>query len=111
MLSFAPHNLLGAFLDPTTTVNSHSLWLYWSLVHMLTLAWENIYLCAVLQVESLWVLLCPLLRTALSNITVETYADWGTCIATACVSIYFPYIHYVFILPFVKLLSLTLSSS
>eukprot|EP00064_Thunnus_orientalis_P007411 superscaffoldBa00000821_g7431 len=38
------------------------------------------------KVESLWVLLCPLLRTALSNITVETYADWGTCIATACES-------------------------
>ncbi|KAF3842217.1 hypothetical protein F7725_024168 [Dissostichus mawsoni] len=30
--------------------------------------------------------LCPLLRTALSNITIETYADWGTCIATACES-------------------------
>ncbi len=44
------------------------------------------YICALLQVESLWELLCPLLRTALSNITVETYADWGTCIATACVS-------------------------
>lgn len=40
-----------------------------------------------LQVESLWQLLCPLLRTALSNITIETYADWGTCIATACVRI------------------------
>ena len=38
------------------------------------------------QVESLWELLCPLIRTALNNITVETYADWGTCIATACVS-------------------------
>ncbi|CAK6951662.1 proteasome activator complex subunit 4A isoform X1 [Scomber scombrus] len=38
------------------------------------------------KVESLWELLCPLLRTALSNITVETYADWGTCIATACES-------------------------
>lgn len=38
------------------------------------------------QVESLWELLCPLIRTALSNITIETYADWGTCIATACVS-------------------------
>ena len=41
------------------------------------------------QVEGLWALLCPLLRTALSNITVETYADWGTCIATACVSFFF----------------------
>lgn len=38
------------------------------------------------QVEKLWELLCPLLRTALSNITVETYNDWGTCIATSCVS-------------------------
>uniref|UniRef100_A0A3Q3IVD1 Proteasome activator Blm10 mid region domain-containing protein n=1 Tax=Monopterus albus TaxID=43700 RepID=A0A3Q3IVD1_MONAL len=38
------------------------------------------------KVESLWGLLCPLLRTALSNITIETYADWGTCIATACES-------------------------
>lgn len=41
-----------------------------------------------LQVEGLWQLLCPLLRTALSNITIETYADWGTCIATACVSLF-----------------------
>lgn len=39
-----------------------------------------------LQVDNLWEVLCPLLRTALSNITIETYADWGTCIATACVS-------------------------
>uniref|UniRef100_A0A8C9TJ04 Proteasome activator subunit 4 n=1 Tax=Scleropages formosus TaxID=113540 RepID=A0A8C9TJ04_SCLFO len=38
------------------------------------------------KVESLWEVLCPLIRTALSNITVETYADWGTCIATACES-------------------------
>ncbi|XP_068183158.1 proteasome activator complex subunit 4A [Antennarius striatus] len=38
------------------------------------------------KVESLWELLCPLIHTALSNITVETYADWGTCIATACES-------------------------
>ncbi|XP_061914340.1 proteasome activator complex subunit 4A [Entelurus aequoreus] len=38
------------------------------------------------KVDSLWKILCPLLRTALSNITVETYADWGTCIATACES-------------------------
>lgn len=38
------------------------------------------------KVESLWELLCPLLRTALNNITIETYADWGTCIATACES-------------------------
>ncbi|CAL8299965.1 unnamed protein product [Merluccius merluccius] len=38
------------------------------------------------KVENLWEVLCPLLRTALSNITIETYADWGTCIATACES-------------------------
>uniref|UniRef100_A0A3Q3FX53 Proteasome activator Blm10 mid region domain-containing protein n=1 Tax=Kryptolebias marmoratus TaxID=37003 RepID=A0A3Q3FX53_KRYMA len=36
------------------------------------------------KVDSLWQLLCPLIRTALNNITVETYKDWGTCIATAC---------------------------
>uniref|UniRef100_A0A3B3B675 Proteasome activator subunit 4a n=1 Tax=Oryzias melastigma TaxID=30732 RepID=A0A3B3B675_ORYME len=38
------------------------------------------------KVENLWGVLCPLLHTALSNITIETYADWGTCIATACES-------------------------
>ncbi|KAJ7987499.1 hypothetical protein DPEC_G00327130 [Dallia pectoralis] len=38
------------------------------------------------KLEHLWELLCPLIRTALNNITVETYADWGTCIATACES-------------------------
>ncbi|XP_016892945.1 proteasome activator complex subunit 4A isoform X2 [Cynoglossus semilaevis] len=38
------------------------------------------------KVDSLWEMLCPLLRTALSNITIETYKDWGTCIATACES-------------------------
>lgn len=32
------------------------------------------------------------MRTALSNITVETYADWGTCVATACVCVLdYPY--------------------
>uniref|UniRef100_A0A8C6U8T4 Proteasome activator subunit 4b n=1 Tax=Neogobius melanostomus TaxID=47308 RepID=A0A8C6U8T4_9GOBI len=36
------------------------------------------------KVDRLWQLLCPLIRTALSNITVETYTDWGTCIATVC---------------------------
>ncbi|KAF7667140.1 hypothetical protein LDENG_00077040 [Lucifuga dentata] len=36
------------------------------------------------KVEGLWQLLSPLIRTALTNITVETYTDWGTCIATAC---------------------------
>ncbi|XP_036438981.1 proteasome activator complex subunit 4A isoform X1 [Colossoma macropomum] len=38
------------------------------------------------KVEKLWAMLCPLLHTALSNITIETYGDWGTCIATACES-------------------------
>lgn len=38
------------------------------------------------QVEALWQFLIPLMRRALSNITVETYTDWGTCIATACES-------------------------
>ncbi|CAF90547.1 unnamed protein product, partial [Tetraodon nigroviridis] len=37
------------------------------------------------QVDRLWKGLCPLIRRALSNITMETYTDWGTCIATACV--------------------------
>ncbi|KAM7370631.1 hypothetical protein PAMP_010160 [Pampus punctatissimus] len=37
------------------------------------------------KVDRLWQLLCPLIRTALTNITVETFTDWGTCIATACV--------------------------
>uniref|UniRef100_A0A8D0D4A4 Proteasome activator subunit 4 n=1 Tax=Sander lucioperca TaxID=283035 RepID=A0A8D0D4A4_SANLU len=36
------------------------------------------------KVDRLWQLLCPLIRTALTNITVESYTDWGTCIATAC---------------------------
>ncbi|XP_041818516.1 proteasome activator complex subunit 4B [Chelmon rostratus] len=36
------------------------------------------------KVDRLWKVLCPLIRTALTNITMETYADWGTCIATAC---------------------------
>ncbi|KAM9336338.1 proteasome activator complex subunit 4B-like [Symphorus nematophorus] len=36
------------------------------------------------KVDRLWKVLCPLIRTALTNITVETYTDWGTCIATAC---------------------------
>ncbi len=43
------------------------------------------------QVEALWKFLIPLMRTALSNITVETYADWGTCVATACVCVIDPY--------------------
>uniref|UniRef100_A0A3P8VNZ5 Proteasome activator Blm10 mid region domain-containing protein n=1 Tax=Cynoglossus semilaevis TaxID=244447 RepID=A0A3P8VNZ5_CYNSE len=36
------------------------------------------------KVDRLWQLLCPLIRTALTSVTVETYTDWGTCIATAC---------------------------
>uniref|UniRef100_H3CC65 Proteasome activator complex subunit 4 C-terminal domain-containing protein n=1 Tax=Tetraodon nigroviridis TaxID=99883 RepID=H3CC65_TETNG len=36
------------------------------------------------KVDRLWKGLCPLIRRALSNITMETYTDWGTCIATAC---------------------------
>lgn len=39
------------------------------------------------QLQALWEFLIPLMRTALSRITVETYTDWGTCVATACVSI------------------------
>lgn len=38
------------------------------------------------QVENLWNFLIPLMQTALSNITVETYTDWGTCVATSCES-------------------------
>lgn len=57
----------------------------------------------ILQVEGLWELLSPLLRTALSNITVETYADWGTCIATACVSLF---VSFVCLLPAVKFMTL-----
>lgn len=35
------------------------------------------------KVEKLWVILLPILRTALSNMTVETISDWGICFATA----------------------------
>ncbi|XP_028809979.1 proteasome activator complex subunit 4B isoform X2 [Denticeps clupeoides] len=38
------------------------------------------------KAEALWNFLIPLMRTALSHITVETYTDWGTCVATACES-------------------------
>ncbi|KAG9484281.1 hypothetical protein GDO78_009934 [Eleutherodactylus coqui] len=38
------------------------------------------------KVGNLWKFLCPLLRTAFANITVETYSDWGTCVATSCES-------------------------
>lgn len=72
---------------------------------------HSTYTCALLQIENLWEVLCPLLRTALSNITIETYADWGTCIATACVRFFFSvYTNHDFILPFVKLVSLILLS-
>lgn len=50
-------------------------------------------LCVCVQVDRLWKVLCPLIRTALTNITVETYTDWGTCIATACVSCSHAYKH------------------
>uniref|UniRef100_A0A8C5CEE9 Uncharacterized protein n=1 Tax=Gadus morhua TaxID=8049 RepID=A0A8C5CEE9_GADMO len=36
------------------------------------------------KTERLWQLLCPLIRRALANLTVENFTDWGTCIATAC---------------------------
>ncbi|XP_061787911.1 proteasome activator complex subunit 4B-like [Nerophis lumbriciformis] len=36
------------------------------------------------KVDRLWHLLCPLISMALTNITMETFTDWGTCIATAC---------------------------
>ncbi|XP_061666558.1 proteasome activator complex subunit 4B isoform X2 [Syngnathoides biaculeatus] len=36
------------------------------------------------KVDKLWRVLCPLIKTALSIVTVETYTDWGTCVATAC---------------------------
>ncbi|XP_063073010.1 proteasome activator complex subunit 4B [Engraulis encrasicolus] len=38
------------------------------------------------KLQALWEFLIPLMRTALSRITVETYTDWGTCVATACES-------------------------
>lgn len=65
-------------------------WNYRSCVHIILVftVWLNHFPHNFLQVEGLWQLLCPLLRTALSNITIETYADWGTCIATACVSLF-----------------------
>lgn len=51
------------------------------------------------QVDRLWKILCPLIRMALSNVTVETYTDWGTCIATACVShsLAYTYIYCMFV--------------
>ncbi len=64
----------------------HHVLVSWGASQTLQPEQSSTYTCAFLQVESLWELLCPLLRTALSNITIETYADWGTCIATACVS-------------------------
>jgi len=35
------------------------------------------------MVNDLWSFLCPLLRTAFSNVNVESINDWGTAIATA----------------------------
>ncbi|CAH1792985.1 unnamed protein product, partial [Owenia fusiformis] len=34
------------------------------------------------KVTAMWEWLCPVLRTALNNMTVETVEDWGTCFAT-----------------------------
>lgn len=39
------------------------------------------------KVENLWDFLVPLLRKALSAVNVETLEDWGTCMATAVVSL------------------------
>ncbi|XP_059471936.1 proteasome activator complex subunit 4-like [Neocloeon triangulifer] len=38
------------------------------------------------KIESLWRELCPIIRCALSNMTVETVGDWGICFATAAES-------------------------
>ena len=38
-----------------------------------------------LQVQALWAWLVPVLKTTLSNFTVESIVDWGTCYATASV--------------------------
>lgn len=35
------------------------------------------------KTERLWAVLGPITRTALTNMTVETIADWGVCFATA----------------------------
>ncbi len=35
------------------------------------------------KTEAMWNFLCPLLRTAFSNVNVESINDWGTAIATA----------------------------
>ncbi|XP_057375631.1 proteasome activator complex subunit 4-like [Daphnia carinata] len=35
------------------------------------------------KTEAMWNALCPILRTAFSNVNVESISDWGTAIATA----------------------------
>jgi proteasome activator subunit 4 len=35
------------------------------------------------KTEAMWNVLCPILRTAFSNVNVESISDWGTAIATA----------------------------
>ena len=35
------------------------------------------------MVNDMWTFLCPVLRTAFSNVNVESINDWGTAIATA----------------------------
>jgi proteasome activator subunit 4 len=37
------------------------------------------------KIDALWKELCPIVRSALSNMTVETVGDWGICFATAAV--------------------------
>lgn len=38
------------------------------------------------KILNLWTFLTPVIETALSNMTVESVADWGVCFATASVS-------------------------
>ena len=37
------------------------------------------------QVKALWEFLLPCLTTAFSEISVETYADWGSCLSDCSV--------------------------
>ena len=41
------------------------------------------------QVQKLWQWVIPVLKTGITNMTVETVADWGTCYATVSVSLYY----------------------
>lgn len=93
----------GRWLPRNFTYSLFKSWLWFAdFTRKINGAW----ICIVLpQVEGLWELLCPLLRTALSNITIETYADWGTCIATACVS-FGSFASFMHLFPSVKLMSL-----